>query len=105
MTLTVHLPEDLERRLVREAERRGVGLETYAVRLLEEHLPPSDRTARACALLRSWVEDGDPREQTETGEYLIRALEAGKATRPATPRRRRTATPAQPGIRGRRPSQ
>ena len=75
MTLTVHLPEDLERRLVREAERRGVGLETYAVRLLEEHLPSSDRTARASALLRSWVEDGDPREQKETGEYLIRALD------------------------------
>jgi len=75
MTLTVHLPEDLERRLLSEAERHGVGLETYAVRLLEEHLPPSGLAARASALLRSWIEDGDPREQKETGEYLIRALD------------------------------
>ena len=75
MTLTVHLPEDLERRLVIEAERRGVGRETYAARLLEEHVPPSDRAARATALLRAWVEDGDPQEQKETGEYLIRALD------------------------------
>lgn len=75
MTLTVHLPEDLERRLVREAERHGVGLETYAVQLLEEHVPRSDRAARASALLRSWVEDGDPQEQKETGEYLIRVLD------------------------------
>lgn len=75
MTLTLHLPEDLERRLVREAERCGVGLETYVVRLLEEHLPPSDRADRASALLRAWVEDGDPQEQQETGAYLIRALD------------------------------
>ena len=75
MTLTVHLPEDLERRLVREAERRGVGLETYVVRLLEEHLPPSDRADRASILLRAWVEHGDPQEQQETGAYLIRALD------------------------------
>ena len=75
MTLTVHLPEDLERRLAREAERQGVGLEVYAVQLLEEHLPPADRAARASALLRAWVEDGDPQEQRETGEYLIHALD------------------------------
>jgi predicted HicB family RNase H-like nuclease len=46
MTLTVHLPEELERRLVREAERHGVGLETYAVQLLEEHVPRSDKHRR-----------------------------------------------------------
>jgi hypothetical protein len=75
MTLTVHLPEDLERRLAREAERHGVGPEVYAVQLLEEHVPPSDRADRVSALLRSWIEEGDPREQRETGEYLIQALD------------------------------
>ena len=39
------------------------------------HPSPSDRVARASALLRAWVEDGDPQEQKETGEYLIRALD------------------------------
>ena len=80
MTLTLHLPEDLERRLVREAERCGVGLETYAVRLLEQHVPPSDRAARASALLHAWVEDSDPQEQKETGEYLIRALDLDRSS-------------------------
>jgi hypothetical protein len=27
-------------------------------------------------LLQSWIEEGDPEEQRETGEYLIRALDA-----------------------------
>lgn len=75
MTLTVHLPEDLERRLAKAAERQGVGLEAYAVQLLEEHVPPSDRAGRVAALLRSWIEQGDPQEQSETGEYLIHALD------------------------------
>jgi hypothetical protein len=75
MTLTVQLPEDLERRLAKAAERQGVGPEAYAVQLLEEHIPPSDRAERVSALLRSWIEEGDPREQRETGEYLIQALD------------------------------
>ena len=75
MTLTVHLPEDLEHRLAKAAERQGVGPEDYAVQLLEEHVPPSDRAERVSALLRSWIEEGDPREQRETGEYLIQALD------------------------------
>lgn len=75
MTLTVQLPEDLERRLAKEAERQGVDLEAYTVRLLEAHLPRSDRAARASALLRTWLEEGDPQEQRETGEYLLHALD------------------------------
>ena len=86
MILTVRLPEDLERRLVREAERHGVELEVYAMRLLEEHLPPADRVARVSALLRSWVEDGDPQEQKETEEYLIHALDEDRPSdRPLFP--------------------
>lgn len=75
MTMTVQLPEDLELRLTEEAERRGLGPEAYAVQLLEEHVPPSDRAERVSALLRAWIEEGDPGEQRETGEYLIRALD------------------------------
>lgn len=74
MTMTVQLPEHLELRLAKEAERRGLGPEAYAVQLLEEHVPPSDRADRVAALLRAWIEEGDPGEQGETGEYLIRAL-------------------------------
>jgi hypothetical protein len=75
MTLTVELPTDLEERLLLEAHRRGLGVEAYALALLGDHLPPADRSSRASSLLRSWIEHGDPDEQKETGEYLIRALD------------------------------
>jgi hypothetical protein len=64
-----------------------LALEAYAVQLLEEHVPPpADRAARASALLRSWVEDGDPHEQKETGEYLLHALDEDRPSeRPLFP--------------------
>lgn len=78
MTLKLQLTPDLEERLTREAARRGVPMEEYVTRLLEQRFPPPlspERRAKAIALLRSWVEEGDEEEQRETGEYLIRALD------------------------------
>jgi len=75
MTITVRLTADLEDRLSREAERQGVELEAYTLRVLEEHVPPSERSSRAAALLQSWIEEQDEEEQRGTGEYLIRALD------------------------------
>lgn len=47
---------------------------------------PSDRGARASVLLRAWIEDGDPQEQRETGEYLIHALDEDRPSgRPLFP--------------------
>src|SRR5262249_21216576 len=75
MTLTLELTPELERRLVREAAKKGVAAEEYTLDLLRQHLPVEDRRAKAIALLRSWAEQGDADEQRETGEYLIRALD------------------------------
>jgi hypothetical protein len=34
-----------------------------------------DHRTELVTLLQSWIEDGNPEEQQETGEYLIRALD------------------------------
>ena len=75
MTLTIDLSSELEQRLAREADRRGVPAEALTVKLLDEHLPASERQSELVSLLKSWIEDGDPEEQRETGEYLIRSLD------------------------------
>lgn len=75
MTLKIDLTPDLEQRLAREADRRGVLAETLTLDLLNEHLPANDRQAELISLLQAWVEEGDAEEQRETGEYLIRVLD------------------------------
>ena len=75
MTLTLHLPPELEQRLTQEAKRQGLALDAYALQLLDQSLPPKDRRTELVTLLQSWIEEGDPEEQQETGEYLIRALD------------------------------
>jgi hypothetical protein len=75
MTLTLELTPDLEQRLTREAEKRGLPTEEYTLELLRQHLPGDDRRAELMAILRSWTEEGDAEEQRETGEYLIQALD------------------------------
>lgn len=78
MTLT--LPPDLERRVAEEAGRQGLEADAYALQLLEKHLPPEDRRAALSALLQSWIDadEEEASEQRETGEYLIRVLDADR---------------------------
>ena len=75
MTLTLHLPPELEQRLTQEAKRHGLALDVYTLQLLDKSLPPKDRRAELVTLLQSWIEEGNPEEQQETGEYLIRTLD------------------------------
>jgi len=75
MTLTLHLPPDLEQRLTQEAQRQGRSLDDYTLELLDKSLPPQDQRTELVALLQAWIEEEDPEEQRETGEYLIRALD------------------------------
>jgi hypothetical protein len=86
MTLTLHLPSDLEQRLTQEAKRHGLALDVYTLHLLDQSLPPKDRRTELVSLLQSWMEEGDAAEQQETGEYLIRALDENRlADRPHYP--------------------
>jgi hypothetical protein len=75
MTLTLHLPPELEQRLTQEAKRHGLTLDAYTLHLLDKSLPSKDRRTELVTLLQSWIEEGNPEEQQETGEYLIRALD------------------------------
>ena len=74
MTLT--LSAELERRLSEAAAEHGLDLENFAVKVLDEALPP-DRTVNAVALLQSWIDADDTEiaEQQGTGDYLIRVLD------------------------------
>jgi len=78
MTLTLTLPEKLEKRLKEEAARRGYSAPAYAQRVLEEYLQQKTNHAQAVALLQSWIDEGDPEEQQATGSYLIQALDADR---------------------------
>ena len=75
MTLTLHLSPELEQRLTQEAKRHGLALDAYTLQLLDKSLPPKDHRTELVTLLQSWIEDGNPEEQQETVEYLIRALD------------------------------
>jgi hypothetical protein len=86
MTLTLHLPPELEQRLTQEAMRQGLALDAYTLQLLAKSLPPKDRHTELVTLLEAWIEEGDAEEQQETGEYLIRALDEDRlADRPLFP--------------------
>jgi hypothetical protein len=75
MTLTLHLPPELEQRLLQEAKRQGLPLDEYTLQLLDKHLPPKDQRMKLVTLLQAWIAEGDPEEQRETGEYLVRVLD------------------------------
>ncbi len=75
MTLTLSLPADLEHRLRQEAQRQGVPAETCAMHVLDKCLPTQDKRTEAVALLQSWIDDADPADQQETGNYLIQVLD------------------------------
>ena len=86
MTLTLHLPPDLEQRLTQAAKRQGLALDAYTIQLLDQSLPPTDRHTELVSLLQSGIDEGEPEEQQETGDYLIRALDADRlADRPLFP--------------------
>jgi hypothetical protein len=86
MTLTLHLPQDLEYRLAQEAQRQGLSLDDYTVALLDKSLPPQDQRTDLITLLQTWIDEEGPEEQRETGEYLIRALDEDRLSdRPLFP--------------------
>ena len=75
MSLTLQIPDDLKDRLVAEAARQGMSVGDYTLQILKSHVPPQDRRAAAVALLQSWIDQPDQKEQKETGDFLIRSLD------------------------------
>ncbi len=58
MTLTLQLPEELERKLSAEAARLGLPLEKYALRRLGEESPVRSRLENGAALVAYWRREG-----------------------------------------------
>jgi predicted DNA-binding protein len=75
MTIVLTLPEELEQRLKEAAERLGLSVDEYTLRLLEKHIPQDEKRSEAIGLIQSWIDDQDAKEQIETGEYLIKVLD------------------------------
>lgn len=75
MTLTLDLPPELERYLLQEADQQGVSVETMTLQLLAKSFQLRQNRVDAISMLQSWIEDKDVKEQRETGEYLVQALD------------------------------
>ena len=75
MTLTLSLPPELEQYLLQEAKQQGVSIETATLQLLTNSIQVKQKQAEAVNLLQSWIDDEDVEPQTETGQYLIHALD------------------------------
>jgi hypothetical protein len=76
MTLIINIPPELERRLQKEASRKGVTADEYARMLLEEQLAPKDdhpsRKGDAWAVLKSMMGtvEGPADWSSELDHYL-----------------------------------
>jgi hypothetical protein len=75
MTLTMELPQELQRRLLSEAQRRGMPIEQYAMQVLDRYLARTVTNSSAVSLLQSWLDAPTEQEQKETGTFLIEALD------------------------------
>jgi hypothetical protein len=64
MTLTLHLPPELEQRLNQEAQRQGLSLDEYTLALLDKSLPPKDWRTELITLLQIWIDEEDPPERS-----------------------------------------
>ncbi len=90
MTLQITLPSQLEERLRQEAKRRGQGEETVALRVLDEHLPPTleARRAAAVSLLRGWAKE----DKSLSAQELASNVEVLKAVDEDRPSKRKLFT-------------
>lgn len=75
MTLTLNLPPELEQYLLQKASQHGLSVEALALQLLTNSILLKQKQAEAVSLLQSWIDDEDGKEQQETGQYLINALD------------------------------
>ena len=75
MNVTLNLNRDLGHRLRQAAKHRGVSVDAYTAQLLEQHLPGEGSRADLVAVLQSWMDEEDAREQRATGDYLVHALD------------------------------
>ena len=82
MNVMLNLPPELGHRLQRAAQDHGVSADAYTLQLLDRHLPCDGQASDLASLLQSWIdEEDDAGEQRETGEHLVRTLDADRPSR------------------------
>ena len=74
MTLTLHLPPQLEERLKEVSAKKGLTDEAMTLQILDQHLPKKSRQEKLLILLNSFLEEKDD-DQAETWEFLVKALD------------------------------
>jgi hypothetical protein len=77
MTLQLTLPTELEKRLRLAASKNGKPAEQYAVQLLEEGLPLTEKQLAACRMLRAWAKEAEAMtdEESAENEAILRAID------------------------------
>ena len=74
MTLTLTLAPELEFRLKKEAERRGVPLEQCALKTLDEYVPSAAeaKADRLAKLFQQWNEEDVDESEMLDDEFFLR---------------------------------
>jgi hypothetical protein len=77
MTLQLSLTPELEKRLKTAAQRNGQSADQYAVRLLDEHLPPTGPNRAAAQMLLDWAREDAAMTDAESAENekILRAID------------------------------
>ncbi len=83
MTLTLTLPHELERRLSSEADRLGLAVEQYALRLLGAEQATAQRPRTGAELVAYWQREGviGSRKDVEDSQAYARELRRQAETR------------------------
>ena len=83
MTLTLNLPHELERRLSSEADRLGLAVDQYALRLLGAEPATGDKPRTGADLVAFWQREGviGSRQDVEDSQAYARELRRRAETR------------------------
>ena len=60
---------------MQEANQHWLSVEVMALQLLTTSILQKQKQVEAINILQSWIDDEDPEDQQETGQYLIEALD------------------------------
>lgn len=75
MVLMLNVTAEMELYLNREAQKKGVSVEAYALEMLQEQISNKEKQTNLVDVLDSWLDEDDVHEQESTGEFLIKALD------------------------------
>jgi hypothetical protein len=73
--MLLSLSLELEERLVKEAQRRGISPSDLAIQLLNQQLQAERSRQELLGLLKSWIDEAGTEEDRESDSALLRALD------------------------------